>query len=204
MGRTNIAVDYGVADELSLEAGRENKTQYALANEALKAVLEVAKGGGSPKQIYPSWKFVSMMKDVGCIVLPEDLVEKLVSKIYAIDKDWLLNAWYDEGSRLGDFLKMSALRPEDLGDVIKEFQVLLPAQKIEFKKVAGEGKDSSGYGKSTYEIRAMGVASSVESTTCAEQFIRGIISSYSLKIIESRISRGIIRVKAVETYPPSS
>ncbi len=29
LGGTNVAVDYGVADELSLEAGRENKTQYA-------------------------------------------------------------------------------------------------------------------------------------------------------------------------------
>ncbi|MDH2901759.1 MAG: hypothetical protein PXY39_12395 [archaeon] len=198
MGRTNIAVDDAVAEQLSFEAGRENKTQYALANESLLSVLEVTKDGGSPKQIYPSWKFVSMMKDVGCLVLPEDLLEKLIGKMYDIDKDWLLKAWYDEGRRLGDFLKMSAVNPEDLAKVIEEFQVLLPAQKIEFKKITGI-KDSTRYGGSTYEIRAMGAGSSLESTACADQFIRGILSSYSLNISESKLSRGIISIKATET-----
>ena len=115
MGRTNIAVDDDVAEELSLEASKENKTQYALANEILSSVLEVTKSGGDPKQVFPSWKFVSMMKDVGCLVLPGDLVEKLVLKMYGIDKDWLLTAWYEEGARLGAFLKMSALKPEIWG-----------------------------------------------------------------------------------------
>ncbi len=203
MGRTNIAVDDAVADELSLEAGRENKTQYALANEALLAVLEVTKGGGTPKQIHPSWKFVSMMKDVGCLVLPEDLVEKLIDRMYHNDKDWLLEAWYNEGLRLGDFLRMSAVNPEDLGKVIEEFQVLLPAQKIEFKKIEGE-RNKSEYGEVTYEIRAMGAGSSLESTTCADQFIRGILASYSLKITEGKVSRGIIGIKAVATSSRSS
>ena len=184
-----------VADELSLEAGKENKTQYALANEALLAVLEVAKHGGSPRQIYPSWKFVSMMKDVGCLVLPEDLVEKLIGRMHDIDKDWLLKAWYDEGSRLGNFLKMSATNPEDLGKVIEEFQLLLPAQKIEFKKLREE-EDSSGYGGTKYEIRAMGAGGTFESSSCAEQFIRGLLSAYSLKITDSSVSRGIIDIKA--------
>jgi hypothetical protein len=192
LGRTNIAVDDAVADELSFEAGRENKTQYALANEALLAVLQVTKAGGTAKQIFPSWKFVSMMKDVGCLVLPEDLLEKLIARIHSTDKDWLLKVWHDEGSRLGSFLRMSAVAPEDLGKVIEEFQVLLPAQKIEFKKIPNEDTGMA------YEIRAMGAGSSLESTTCADQFIRGILSSYSLKIIESNVSRGIISIKAVE------
>lgn len=189
MGRTNIAVEDSVSDELSLEAGRENKTQYALANESLLAVLEVTKSGGNPKQIYPAWKFVSMMKDVGCLVLPEDLVEKLIERMYHDDKDWLLKAWYDEGVRLGDFLKMSAVNPEDLGRVIEEFQVLLPAQKIEFKKIQGE--------EVIYEIRALGAGSSIQTTSCAEQFIRGVLNSYALKITEGKVSRGIIGIRAV-------
>ncbi len=196
MGRTNIAVDDSVADELSLEAGRENKTQYALANEALLAVLDVAKGGGNPKQIYPAWKFVSMMKDVGCLVLPEDLVEKLISRMYSTDKDWLLKSWHEEGLRLGEFLKMSAVNPEDLGKVIQEFQVLLPAQKIEFKKMESDDQDSPG--RSIYEIRALGAGSSIESTICADQFIRGLLSAYPLRITESKISRGIIGIRATE------
>jgi hypothetical protein len=200
LGRTNIAVEDSVADQLSLEAGRENKTQYALANEALLAVLDVTKGGGTPKQIFPSWKFVSMMKDVGCLVLPEDLIEKLIAKMYAIDKEWLLKSWNDEGARLGNFLKMSAIDPDDLGKVIEEFQVLLPAQKIEFRKLSSERNTA----EKAYEIRAMGAGSSLESTTCADQFIRGILAAYSLKITESNVSRGIISIRAVDAPKKSS
>lgn len=201
MGRTNIAIDDAVADELSFEAGRENKTQYALANEALMAVLEVTKAGGDPKQIYPSWKFVSMMKDVSCLVLPQDLVEKLISSAYTTDRKWLLRAWYDEGSRLGEFLKMSALNPDQLGDVIREFQVLLPAQKIEFKEITEKQEspvDLESPRVRAYEIKATGAGNSQEATECAEQLILGLLSSYSLTITETRKSRGIIDIKAME------
>ena len=204
MGRTNISVDDAVADELSLEAGKENKTQYALANEALLAVLEVTKNGGNLKQVYPSWKFVAMMKDVGCLVLPEDLVEKLIARTFEIDRDWLFKVWYDEGSRLGNFLRMSAVNPKDLGQVIEEFQVLLPAQKIEFREITGEDSDSLGHHGAKYEIRALGAGASVNSTKCAEQLIRGILSAYSLEIIESNMTRGIISIKAAETSRRSS
>ncbi len=196
-------MDDAVSDELSLEAGKENKTQYAFANEALLAVLQVTKGGGIPKQIHPAWKFVSMMKDVGCLVLPEALVEKLIERMYNIDSDWLIKAWYDEGRRLGDFLKMSADNPEDLGQVIGEFQVLLPAQKIEFKKMPSDS-ETSKYGEAIYEIRAMGAGNSIETTSCAEQFIRGLLSAYSLKVTEGKVSRGIIGIRAVATTSTGS
>jgi len=193
-----------VADELSQEASKENKTQFALANEALTAVLEVANAGGDPKQVYPSWKFVSMMKDVGCLVLPEDLVEKLVAKMFGVDKDWLLKVWYDEGSRLGNFLRMSATNPEELGGVIDQFQVLLPAQKIELKKLASSiDGDKSGFGHASFEIRAIGTGNSMEATSCADQFIRGLLASYSLIVTDSRIARGIIDIKAVSSSEKS-
>jgi len=205
LGRTNIAIDDSVADELSQEASRENKTQFALANEALMAVMEVTRGGGDPKQVYPSWKFVSMMKDVGCLVLPEDLVEKLVTRMFGVDKDWLLKVWYDEGSRLGNFLRMSATNPEELGGVIEQFQVLLPAQKIELKRLASSTEeDKSGFGHASFEIRAIGTGNSLEATNCADQFIRGLLSSYSLVVTDSRIARGIIDIKAVSSLEKSS
>lgn len=196
-------MDDSVSDELSLEAGKENKTQYAFANEALQAVLEVTKGGGVPKQIYPSWKFVSMMKDVGCLVLPEALVEKLIERMYIKDKEWLTKAWYDEGRRLGDFLKMSAVNPEDLGRVIEEFQVLLPAQKIEFRRTSSDSGKSEYAGATYYEVRALGAGTSLETTSCADQFIRGVLAAYSLKVIEGKVSRGIIGIKAVATSSES-
>jgi hypothetical protein len=152
MARTNIAVEQAVADDLSLEAGRANKTLYALANESPLAVLEVVKAGGAPKRIPASWRFVSMMKDMDCIGLPGDLVEKIVARMYASDNEWLLRTWFEQGSRLGSYLRMFAKSPEELGGVIEQFQVLIsvmPLHKIEFRKVS-EGE---------YVMRAVGSGS---------------------------------------------
>ncbi len=192
MARTNIAVDQSVADELSVEALKENKTLYALANESLVSVLEVAKAGGNPRQIQPAWKFVQMMKEVDCVALPGDLIEKLIARLHAMDKDWLFKTWREEGSRLGEYLRMSAVHPEDLGEVIDEFQLLLPAHRIEFRKIE-LGSDTQ------FVITAIGAGHSLESTKCAEQFIWGVLAAYSLRVIESSATKGIIEVKASRT-----
>lgn len=189
MARTNIAVDQKVADDLSEESRKENKTLYALANESLLATLEVTKAGGIPNQIEPAWKFVRMMKDVDCIALPGDLLEKLIARLHGLDQDWLFKMWQEEGRRLGEYLRMSAVNPEDLGEVIDEFQLLLPAHRIEFRK-------SSTSAGTQYTIRAVGAGHSLEATKCGEQFIHGVFSAYSLQVTDSSISKGIIEVKA--------
>jgi hypothetical protein len=194
MGRTNIAVEQSLADDLSLEAGKQNKTLYAFANESLLAVLDVVRSGGMTKQIAPAWRFVNMMKDMECVGLPEDLIEKITSKVYERDPDWLAKVWYDEGTRLGSYLKMVALEPEELMKMIDDYRVLiplLPIRKIEFRKT---GSEDSGHEK--YVVRAVGVGHSKEITSCAEQFIRGVLSSYSLKVTDAMISEGMIEISA--------
>jgi hypothetical protein len=196
--RTNIAVDQTVADELSIEANKANKTIYALTNEALLAVIEILKLGGTSKQFYPAWKFVSMMKEIDAIPLPGEMVEKLIKRMHRTDKEFLLKTWYEEGSRVGEYLRMSALTPEELSSTVDEFQVLLPVHKVEFRKIEnGNNLDSdfAGNTQNHYVIRALGVGQSIESTSCAEQFLRGVLSSYSLKVLDTRVSQGMIEVK---------
>ncbi len=201
VARTNIAVDQTVADELSIEATKANKTQYALANESLLAVIEILKHGGNSKQFYEAWKFAAMMKEIDCVPLPGEMLEKMIKRMHRTDKDWLLKTWFEEGSRLGEYLKMSALTPEELRSAVDEFQLLLPVHKVEFRKI--QEMHNSNFDSELgddpqqdhFVIRAVGVGQSVESTNCAEQFLRGVLSSYSLRVLEMRVSQGMIEVK---------
>jgi hypothetical protein len=202
MARTNIAVEQSVADELGIEATKANKTQYALANESLLAVIEILKQGGNSKQFYHAWKFAAMMKEIDCVPLPGEMLEKMIKRMHQTDKDWLLKTWFEEGSRLGEYLKMSALTPEELRSAVDEFQLLLPVHKVEFRKIgeiSSNNKPGSELSDSRaqdhFVIRAVGVGQSMESTSCAEQFLRGVLSSYSLKILDMRVSQGIIEAK---------
>jgi hypothetical protein len=188
--RTNISVDEAVAKTLSDEATRENKSQYALANEILESALKMCAEGGSPKEIYPSWRFLRLSKEIDTVPLPGSLMEKMIRKLYASERDWLLQSWFDEGKRVGAYLRMLSDRIDELSGVVGEFQNFLPVKRIEFGKIEEAGK-------SGIFVRAIGAGLSTESTTCAERFISGIVSSYSLRVTNSRVSEGIIEIRAV-------
>ena len=195
--RTNISVDEVISKSLSNEATRENKSQYGLANEILESGLKMCAEGGNPKEIYSSWRFLRLSKEIDTVPLPGSLVEKMVKELYSSNRDWLLQSWFDEGKRVGAYLRMLSERIDQLSGVVGEFQNFLPVKRIEFGRI-DEG------GRSGIFVRAIGAGLSTESTTCAERFISGIVSSYSLRVTGSSISEGIIEVRAVsESIAPT-
>ncbi len=189
MPRTNISIADEVADELSAEAMRRNKTLYAFANESLMEVLKVCKLSGEPREVFTSWKMGRMLKDVDAVPLPGDLVEKVIKKLFESDKDWLLRTWFAEGGRIGSYLRMGYRELPDLAQAAVEFQGLLPLRRLEFRNA--EGEESKG----RLIVRALGAGQSAESTVCAEQFIRGVVESYAWTVKNSRTAEGIIELE---------
>lgn len=195
MARTNIAVDEKTADLLADEATKENKSLYALTNEALDAVLRVCSYGGSPKEVYASWRWSRILKDTDAIPLPGDLMEKLMRKTFLSDKDWLLKVWFDEGKRVGSYLRMYAEDFQQLISRVDELHGFLPVKRVEFDRK----EDERGV---SMVVRIVGAGFSVESTSCTEQFLLGLLSAYPYKVVKSRVSEGLIEVKAEEDSKP--
>jgi hypothetical protein len=189
MARTNIAVDEKTADLLADEATKENKSLYALTNEALDAVLKVCKYGGSPKEVYSSWRWSRILKDTDAIPLPGDLMEKLMVRTFQSDKDWLLKSWFDEGKRVGAYLQMYAEDFQQLIARVDELDGLLPVKRLEFERREGDRGVN-------IIVRIVGAGFSVESTSCTEQFLLGLLSAYSYRVANSRVSEGMIEVTA--------
>ncbi len=195
MARTNVAVDEETADQLADEATRENKSLYALTNEALPAVLRICSYGGSPKEIYPSWRWARILKDTDAIPLPGGFMEKLMKKAYQMDKDWLLKEWFDEGKRVGSYLHMYAQEFQQLIPRVDELQGLLPVKRVEIERKEEDGK-------AHIMVRVIGAGFSLESTSCTEQFVVGILSAFPYKITSNRVFEGMIEVTAVEERKP--
>jgi len=187
MGRTNISIDEEVAASVSDEATRENKTMYAFSNESLKAILNICKSGGRPEDVYTSWMFTRILKDLDTVPTPGDLVEKLLGKLYRVDKAWLLRTWFEEGQRIGAYLHLSSPRMQDLSAEAKEISKLglLPVKRLEMENE----------GENEFTVRVVGAGLSEESTSCAEQLFKGIISAYTLHVVSSKMSEGIIELK---------
>jgi hypothetical protein len=187
MARTNISIDEEVAASLSDEATRENKTMYAFSNESLRVILNVCRNGGRPEDVYTSWMFTRILKDLDTVPTPGDLVEKLLRKLYEVDKEWLLHTWFEEGQRIGAYLHLSSPRMQDLSVEAKEISKLglLPVKRLELEYD----------GDNEFIVRVVGAGLSEESTTCADQFFKGIISAYSLYVVSSKVSEGIIELR---------
>lgn len=187
MPRTNISIDQEVAASLADEATRENKTMYAFSNESLKAVLSICRSGGRPEDVYLSWMFTQILKDLDTVPTPGDLVEKLLVKLYEVDKPWLLRTWYEEGSRIGAYLRMSSPRFQELSVEAKEVSKLglLPVKRL----------DMENSGEEDFTIRVVGAGLSEASTSCAEQLFKGILSAYSMQVVGSKMAEGIIELK---------
>ncbi len=187
MTRTNISIDQEVAASLADEATRENKTMYALSNESLKAVLSICRSGGRPEDVYMSWMFTRILKDLDTVPTPGDLVEKLLIRLYEIDKTWLLRTWYDEGLRLGAYLRMSSPRFQDLSAEAREVSKLglLPVKRLEMESVDDD----------ELTVRVVGAGLSEASTSCADQLLKGILSTYSLHVISAKMAEGIIELR---------
>ncbi|MEM0075800.1 MAG: hypothetical protein QXT39_02970 [Conexivisphaerales archaeon] len=193
MARTNVAVDEALAYSLSDEAGRQNKTLYAFTNELLSTSLRIIREGGTSNEIYASWRFVRMLREIDSVPVPGDLLEKIVKRLYETEKDWLLKAWLEEGVKLGTYLQLYQPKFEELADLAREVKALLPVKKVEIVKEEEQEE------LATFSIKAVGAGLSPESTACAEQFVHGILSAYSMKIQSSKISEGIIEIRASQS-----
>ncbi|MGH9918885.1 MAG: hypothetical protein ACRD6W_08470 [Nitrososphaerales archaeon] len=194
MARTNISIDEEVAASLSDEATRENKTMYALSNESLKVMLDICRSGGRPEEVYTSWMFTRILKDLDTVPTPGDLVEKLLRKLYEVDKVWLLRTWFEEGQRIGAYLRLSSPMMQDLSDEAKGVSKLglLPVKRLE---IVDEGE-------SEFTVRVVGAGLSEESTSCADQLFKGIVSAYSLRVVSSKMSEGIIMFRVSNKGSP--
>ncbi len=196
MPRTNISIADEVADQLSTEAMKRNKTLYAFANEALEAVVAVCKLSGEPSELVSSWKLGRMLKDVDAVPVPGDLTEKIIKKLFETDKAWLLGVWASEGKRIGSYLQMGYPDLTQLSQAAVEFQGLLPLKRVEVRNIEDKG------GRSRILLRAVGVGLSSESTACAEQFMRGIVESYSWTVKDSRVAEGFLELELLKEKRP--
>ena len=136
----------------------------------------------------PAWKMGRMLKEVDAVPLPGDMVEKIIKRLYESDKEWLMKTWLAEGVRIGSYLRMGYQDLTNLAQAAVEFQGLLPFRRLEFRSVESGAKDQ-------LVVRAIGAGMSPEATSCAEQFIRGVVDAYSWSVKSSRTAEGIIEMQ---------
>jgi hypothetical protein len=186
LARTNISVDQRVFEEFSSQAERQDKTLFAFANESLLAVAKISAEGGNPADLYRLWRSFALLKELDVITLPSDFIDELIAKIYAFDKDNLLNMFKKLGSQLVGVLKIAAENVDELGQLAKDFATLIPVKQFKINKLDG----------STVEITIVGAGRRIESTECTLEFLKSVLNGYGFTVTKSEVNVGTIRIWA--------
>lgn len=192
MGRTNVAVDAALAEDLSAQAVAQKKTLFGLTNEVVQSALRILHEGGSAPEAYASWKVLRISREVGGMPLtPRSLLEELVQRVYPSDKEWLLRTWHEKGVRMGEHMRLLYANPDELATAVEELRGALSLQRIELRR------GTSGEDGRTRLILRIVADLSQPLTECVEQYMVGLLASYSYRSEEKRTTQGILEITAV-------
>ncbi len=181
----SLAVESTLGEELSLMAKKKNMTVYALTNEIIKAGLKAMNEGIEPDFLRDLCNTYKLLKDFDAILLPSEFMDKLLLMLYNANRTELLSSYYKLGRDVGKYLRILADTPEQLFDLGYKLLKFFPLKTVNIKTV-GEG---------LFEVNAFGVGGTIESTECVFELARGIFEEFKLRIIDSEISKGLLRLK---------
>jgi hypothetical protein len=185
MGRMSLAVESNLGEELSQLAKKKNMTLYALTNEIIEAGIEAMNEGMDIDFLRDLWKTYRILRDFDAILLPSEFMDNLLSKLYERDRDFLLNSFYKLGREVGKYLKILAETPEQLFQLGNKLLKFYPLKTVNVKNI----------GPGQYEVNAFGVGGVIESTHCVFELAKGIFEEFRLRIVESEVSKGLLRLK---------
>lgn len=186
MGRSTLAAEEAIVDQLEAEAKKRGYTIYSLTNIALQALLELLKEGYSPDLLISLIKFYKLSQTLRTIPVTDWFIEKLVEEVHRSSKDKLKEICERTGEQLATFLQGYAPTIEDLINLWKEIKNALPINDISVRN-----KDDE------FLITITGSGFGLEATECSAWIASKIFESYGLKI-ESVVAKqgGIVLIKA--------
>lgn len=185
MGRSSIAVDSSIAEQLSKLAEEKHMTLYSLTNQILQVSLEMLREDYEPMDLKNLWQVYRILRDVDAVVLPADFMDTLIAELYRTNKDELLKRFYQLGRDVGKYLQVVSEEFDAILHIAQKVSRFFPLKKVEFKYLSND----------TYEVSVVGAGGRVETTWCMYEALRGILEEYGANIKDESVTKGLIRVR---------
>ncbi len=188
MARMNLAVDAGIAQDLTDEARRQNKTLYAIANEAIQAYLRISRMDKTPEDIYRILQGFEFLKAISAVPIPETLLDRILQVAFRNSREEVLRAWYEEGRVFGELLKSHTAGLDGLSQYVKRFKELLPISMVDVN-----------IDDERVELIMTGTGYSLESATCTAEGVKGFLEAFGLKVEKVEAAGGFVKVEATRS-----
>ncbi len=177
-----ILVRNDLLKEIIKITAREGKTVFAFTNEVFEQALKAYQMQTNPAEILQFYTCMKLEKDRGICIIPIDLLNYMTQKLYTVEKEELLQKWYNSGLWYGKYLSVK-IGTEDWLQIFEK----------QMKKSAWNITDFSiEKGGKSIHLRCICPYFSKEGTEAFMKFLEGIMHSSNYETLKNECLKGMI------------
>ena len=184
-GKRLIPVPESLLRGLVDASSKEGKPLNRYIEEALQQAVKVFKSGQNLNGMVHYFEILQSQKASGAIFTPLTVFDFMINKVYATDKDKLLDVWFESGNWYGKYIK------EKFENPIQALADLLQAARWDLNEV-----NVSIIGGNV-KLRCTSTALTKEGTELLLKFIAGALEGMNCKILKNEFMKGLIIVECM-------
>jgi hypothetical protein len=177
-----IAVQSDVITQIIRIANTKGRTVYSFVNEIMEQAIEAEEVGRSLKEIVEMYKLMEIEKKTGSILVPREILNFLIQRLYPSEKDALLKEWYSSGQWYGKYIKARIQEGEPLETLDKLLQAYA-WDSSEIRVIRGNGP---------IRLRCISPKHTPEETRLFSKFLEGAMHSMGYNLKEKEVMKGLI------------
>ena len=182
-GKRLIPVPESLLRGLVDASSKEGKPLNRYIEEALQQAVKVFESGQNLKGMVHYFEILQSQKASGAIFTPLTVFDFMINKVYATDKDKLLDVWFESGKWYGKYIK------EKFENPIQALADLLQAARWDLNEV-----NVSIIGENV-KLRCTSTALTKEGTELLLKFIAGALDGMNCEIFKNEFMKGLILVE---------
>ncbi|MFB6491339.1 MAG: hypothetical protein TU35_008935 [Thermoproteus sp. AZ2] len=181
--RVNIAVARDVAEELAKLAEAGGMTQFALASELLRTGIDLMKSGYASAQVKELVRFYKIMTELEIVPIPGRLLDRLLTDMYKLNKDAVLNAWCEAGRALAGYIKALFGDLSAAVSLLPLLSKIVPVKRFDVRVADKEAV-----------IEIVGIGYGIESVEANAAAAKCLLEDFGYKITEQVVALGVIKI----------
>ncbi len=182
-GKRLIPIPEALLKGLMDASSKDGKTLNGYIEEALQQAVKVFQSGQNLNGMVHYFEILQSQKASGAIFMPLTVFDFLIHKVYATDKDQLLDTWFESGKWYGKYITEKFENPvQALADLLQAARWDL--NEVNVKKIDGKLK-----------LRCTSTSLTKEGTEMLLKFISGALDGMAYKILNNEFMKGLILVE---------
>ena len=182
-GKRLIPVPESLLKGLMDASSKEGKPLNRYIEEALQQAVKVFETGQNLNAMVRYFEILQSQRASGAVFTPLTVFDFMTHKVYATDKDKLLDLWYESGKWYGKYIT------EKFQDPVQALAGLLQVARWDLNEVNVKVIDGK------LKLRSTSTALTKEGTEQLLKFIEGALDGMECKIMKKESMKGLILVE---------